>query len=312
MPSVDPIELERWRRGETEPGLAVRIVCGVWYNHIPQLLGWTPSLPGSIFGLIRLFALWFLALWPIWIKFYDNSSPFTWQQAFVLSGCIIGALVYNFVYDKITKSRKERTTKKRLLRKLTNELRGTIAGFGPAIQMKGARQTTKITETRHSVLNCIADAARIYLSDYEGVCVEVALLLFDDHECKRIKIVDRTTRARDTGRILDSENVMAFHVAKSGGRHRVTHDFLRDHPFPKTSLSTPDLPPYRSILFIPLLDKASGRPDTCIGVVTVDSTRPYHFWPGNGEDLVHKLQPYCAWLTLLINLGEPHRLRYES
>ena len=30
-------------------------------------------------------------------------------------------------------------------------------------------------------------------------------------------------------------------------------------------------------LLIPLLDKSNDGPDTCIGVVTVDSPKPYHF-----------------------------------
>jgi hypothetical protein len=60
---------------------------------------------------------------------------------------------------------------------------------------------------------------------------------------------------------------------------------------------------------IPLVDQADSRQSYCVGVVSIDSKKPYQFWPGAwGDDLVVKLDPYCAWLMLLLGLTTVHKL----
>jgi len=199
------------------------------------------------------------------------------------------------------KEHKPRKTKRRLLNKLSLELKGMIASLARAIKLTRQEHTAIIKECRAKILQVIRKVAEIHLGDYEGTHLEVTLLLFED-DGKRIRIAARTTAERQVDRTMESENVMAFYVARSG-QHRVVNDFLKDkHPFPKTSLSTGGCPTYRSMLLIPLLETSAGTPDSSIGVVSIDRSRPYHFWPGRGNDLALKVSPYCTWLTLLLGL----------
>lgn len=305
---IDPVELGRWERGLTERTRFGRALRGSCYNAVPKLVGWTLTVPRLIFGSIRGLLLLALSLWPIWLKFYDETTTLSWGEAVGLSALISAALIYSHWYDKIVREYKPRTVRGRLYQKLALELCGTIAGFTKSVKVRRKEEQPNIDVARKKVLECIRTITQLHLRDYEGVYLEATLWLFDDADCRHMRIAERTTTARPVGKVVNSEDVMAFYVAKSR-KHRVVNDFLRDnHPFPKSGLSA-DKPPYRSILLIPLLDTSSGSPDTCIGVVSIDSSRPYHFWPGSGDELVVKLSPYTTWLMLLLSVSDVHHLR---
>ncbi len=137
--------------------------------------------------------------------------------------------------------------------------------------------------------------------------MRATLWIFHDEQGVQMRICERTTSARQSGQVSNSKDVMAYYVAKFK-IHRVIHDFRKHHPFPKARITGSDPPSYRSILLIPLLDTTGEFPDTCVGLVSIDSSRPYQFSPGNGEELVLKVSPYCAWLTLLLTTDKPNRL----
>jgi len=308
--AIDPIELGKWQRGETECGRARRMAAGLWHNFVPNLFGWKISPLRLLFGVIRGLCVTAIALAPIWLKFYENTSRLSWTEAAVYSIIIAVMLIYGYWYDKIVKELKPRSISHKLREKLTLETSGITKRLNQVVKLRLKDLKPELESAESDVLKCIRNASRIHLKDFEGTCIEATLFLFNEADCESIKIASRTTSSRPAGQVFPCADVMAYHVAKSG-KHRVVHDFMKDdHPFPKLGLSGGGTPSYRSILLMPLLDRTDGGSDTCIGVVTVDSTRPYHFWPGNGEDLVLRLKSYCTFLALFLNLKEPHRLRY--
>jgi hypothetical protein len=312
MPGIDPIELGKWERRETERHRAIRVFRGARHNYLPRVLGWNPSLIRVAFSALRFLSFLALSLLPVWVKYFDESSPFSWKTALWLSSAISTLLLFDFFYDRFASGWKTKGVRSQLLRKLSNDLRGTIANFSSVVKLTREEHRPLVNAARKNVLELIRRVTQIHVGDYEGAHIEVTLLLFEDSDCRQMRIVDRTTASRSVNTIVNSDEVMAFFVAKSG-KHRVVNDFLKDnHPFRKTGLSGPD-PPYRSILLIPLLDTASGSPDSCVGVVSIDSSRPYHFWPGGGADLVVKVSPYCTWVMLLLTLNRDlHRLRLPA
>ncbi len=307
MVTIDPIELGKWIRGETEHGRWRRAALGIWYNHMPKLFGWTLSPMRLVFGLVRGLCFLAVSLSPVWLKYAAAPEAISWTEALLYSSLLTLILGYNFFYDKIIRDYRPKSIAQKLRTRLSLEHCGVTSNLTGVLKLRKKEGQPTIDGAMIKMLECIRDAARIQLGDYEGAHVEATLLLFDDPKCATIKVVNRTTHSRPTGRVKASEEVMAFHVAKSR-KHRVVNDFMSDgHPFPKQGLSG-DIPSYRSILMIPLLDAQPGEQDTCIGVVTVDSSRPYHFWPGNGEDVVVQLKPFIVLLTFFLNLGSPHRL----
>lgn len=311
MTTLDPEQLGKWRRRELSPSRLSRVLWGFWYNHVPRLSGWTISLPHLAFGVTRGLCLIAVTLAPVWVKFYDKSTTLSWSEALAYSSIISVLLLYAHVYDKIVRDYKPKTIGQHLKTRLSLELCGITRNLHVLVKLKTKDHQPKIDNVREKMLVGIRDAARFHLGDYEGTCLDASLLLFDDRECSRMKIVDRTMSSRGTGKTELSCDLMAFYVAKEA-KHRVIQDFLYErHPFSKKGLSG-EIPTYRSLLLIPLLDTSSEGPDTCIGVVALESTRPYHFWPGNGEDLVVQVQPYCSLLMFFLNLGEPHRLGCDS
>jgi GAF domain-containing protein len=138
----------------------------------------------------------------------------------------------------------------------------------------------EIKDARRKVLECIRKVTEIHVSDYTGTKLDATVLLFEDEECKKTKVAYRATNKRAAGRVVPSEELMAFHLARTG-RHIVVNDFLNGHPFPKESLAG-GKPWYRSILMIPLLDASNSEAQLCYGILCIDSSQPFHFWPGGG------------------------------
>jgi len=59
-------------------------------------------------------------------------------------------------------------------------------------------------------------------------------------------------------------------------------------------------PRYKSILLVPLLENVERNKYRCMGVVTIDSERPYEFWGGRDERIVIAIKPYLNLLTLTL------------
>lgn len=237
----------------------------------------------------------------------ETDSRLSTTQAVFLSLALMALLTYSFFYDRFMRDAKQKRSAKGLQTRLSLDMCGTLKNLSGLVKLRRVENKPAIHLGINKVMELIREAAKIGLGDFEGSGIEATLLLFDDEQCENIRVANRTTQGRPSGQKRPSTEIMAYYVAKSR-KYRVVNDFMRDkHPFPKVILSGGSAS-YRSILFIPLLDKSNQGQDTCMGVVTVDSTKPYHFWPKNGEDLVFQLTPYCILLALFLNLNEPYRL----
>lgn len=310
MAAPDRGQLALWEKWQTEHWRTTRVALGTFHSLIPKILGWHLHPARLLFGSIRVLFLLVLSLWPIWLKVYEAASAddgnqliSTWTRAIWISTGLAVCLLYNFAYDRIVTVFKGKKTKRKLLIQLSDEIRGTISGFSQHLRLNRPKEDQEhVRDARRKVLEWIRKVAQVHVADYEGSCVQVTLLVFTDDQGSKMKIEDRTTNARPAGKVVPAQEVMAYYVAKSG-KHRCINDFLRDpHPFEKSGLSGSD-PPYRSILLIPLLDTQGGGPDNCMGVVSIDSTQPYQFWPGGGGALVQKVSPFCSWLAVVLSLS---------
>jgi hypothetical protein len=314
MSPVDAFQLEKWERGESDPHFLTQFLGACWHKYLPSFFGWNLSLPRLVGGTVRLGFLLGLSLAPIWTKFIEGTNVLNWWQAIGLAAALSVGLIYCHVYDRLARDRKARKSKAAILQKLSLELCGIMSSLGKAVKPKAKDQETAIAGLRLKVLQCLHRVAEIHLADYEGTYLEASLLLFNDASCSMMKISERATMQRPVGRTRPVDDLMAYFVARSG-KHRVVHDFARDHPFAKTGFSGGKAR-YRSILMIPLLDSSSVGPDTCVGVVTIDSSRPYHFWSfsyPDASDLVVKISPYTTWIMVLLGMGSAvHKLSCGS
>lgn len=315
----DKGQLALWEKGQTERWRIIRIAFGTWHSLLPKILGWHLHPARLFFGSIRILCLLFLSLWSIWFKVYEVASAndgvlpkATWTQAIWISIISFVCLVYNFSYDRIVTAFKAKRTKRKLLIQLSDDVRGTISGFSQHLRLNKPKEDQEhVRDARRKVLEWIRKVAQVHVADYEGSCIQVTLLVFTDDQGSKMKIEDRTTNARPSGKEVPAQEIMAYYVAKSG-KHRCINDFPKDpHPFAKSGLSGSD-PPYRSILLIPLLDTQGGGPDNCMGVVSIDSTQPYQFWPGAGSTLVQKVSPFCSWLAVALSLSGARRVHRST
>ncbi len=312
MTQIDPTAIEQWQRGECERHRITRLLLGTWHSHLPKLLGWRPSPWSLLFGGLAWLFVAILTLWPIWSKLYDEASTLTWPQAILCSGVLSLMLLYKSAYDRVSGILRSRHRKRRIMHRLSAEMRGIIASLSPYIKRAKVEHQAELNNAIRQVLQCICRVAQIHVRDYEAMCIDATLWVFDDPGCEQMRVQQRTTSSRPVGTTVKSRELMAYYVAVSRN-HRVIQDFLSDpHPFPKTGLSSQGTPPYRSILLIPLLDTISGTPNNCVGVVSIDSSQAYQFWPGAADDLVQKVSPYSAWLTVLLKLNNPNCLSYPE
>lgn len=302
MSKPDDVELGKWQRGETERWILVRLALGLRYNYVPKILGWNISFGRLAASIIRGLCLVVLVAWPIGLKRYDNAI--SWSVALWLVAGLLFVNTYAYFHDKIVSSLKPRRVRRRLLERLSLHAKGTVGSVAHAVKLRNQDHKPAVDAAIKEVLSCIRRVAEIHLGDYERAFLEVTLLVFDDPDCKRMRIAERTTEERLKHVVIESEEIMAYHVAKSG-THRAINDFANDsHPFRKTGLSASTFS-YRSILLIPILDRSStGKEDSCVGVITIDSQRPYHFWPGRGNELAVKVSPFCTWVRLLLSLND--------
>jgi hypothetical protein len=121
MPAIDPHEIQRWERRETEPSRLRRIIGGIRHNFLPAFFRFTVSAPRLTLGGVRLLGLLLLALWPIWMKAVEQTASFSWGQAFWLSVIVVVFLIYNHVYDRVASSYKSKAVKKAFAGALGND-----------------------------------------------------------------------------------------------------------------------------------------------------------------------------------------------
>ena len=139
---------------------------------------------------------------------------------------------------------------------------------------------------QRDALSLIAKYVRDHRLDRKGTEIFVNLLVAEGDDLV-VVARDRPHRA-DSAQYARSGMIAA--KALDTGNNVVTGDVYVDYP------ETPPSKPYRSIMAIPVRDAS----DTVLGVVSIDSSRRYHF-DAHKNDLGDGLAPYVALLAWTLN-----------
>lgn len=143
----------------------------------------------------------------------------------------------------------------------------------------------EVMRFQQETLHLIATYVRDHRSDIKGMQI-FANLLVEDGDNMRVVARDRFHRE---GSLTSPKRKTLAWVAVSTGEPKMTGDMYADYP------ETPPGKPYRSILAIPVC--RNGR---VLGIVSIDSTRRYHF-DREMKTLVEYLSPYVALLGWTID-----------
>jgi transcriptional regulator with GAF, ATPase, and Fis domain len=139
----------------------------------------------------------------------------------------------------------------------------------------------EIAAFQRDALHLIATYVRDHRADTKGMQI-FANLLVEDRE--NLRVVARDRLHRESSVLLSKYGALAW-AALSTGEPKLTGDVYADYP------ETANGKPYRSILVIPV-----RRGSKVLGVVSIDSTRCYHF-DREMKNLVEYLSPYVAFLA---------------
>jgi hypothetical protein len=143
----------------------------------------------------------------------------------------------------------------------------------------------EIARFQREALHLIATYVRDHRLDTKGMQVFANLLVDDGAE--HLRVVARDRLHREGSVRLKKEGSLAW-AALVTGEPKLTGDVQADYP------GTAEGKPYRSILVIPV-----RRGGDTLGVVSIDSSRKYHF-DREMKNLVEYLAPYVALLAWTI------------
>ncbi|MEB3287710.1 MAG: hypothetical protein VKJ04_09425 [Vampirovibrionales bacterium] len=287
--NIDPTKATQWAKSDS---LSKReAVLYIWHAFC-QLLGLKMSFSFGMGRILRMLTVFAIPALPVWIAYY-YSRAIDSEQAFFQAFVIGLLLVYQWAYDRWIPSSQNAAN----VIKLENMLAASHSQILTDLA-EHSRTLSSIDEINliSKVLRCIEIKTRLILREYNALYFQVSLLLFDDEQCKTIKVVARADQSRETGKVVNSEQTIAYYVAKVGAARSVCD--LRNHPiFPNKGLS--DLKaPYRSILFIPLTINRSGK-TVCPGVLTIDSDRTFDFWSKRNH-LTTQIMPLVGVVKFLL------------
>ncbi|HEX8063065.1 MAG TPA: hypothetical protein VF535_07595 [Allosphingosinicella sp.] len=255
-----------------------------------------PTLPGLARGLSRITVWAGLATAPFWIDFFDKKDV-PKDHLVLYSAIMFALLVANWILDTFIKSgaRRRRLQDHRETaaiehRNLVNEMLKVVAvpaaNLGDAVFMGVVARTLRV----------ILQRIREELDTLDASYLEASLLLFQPNN--QIEIVERAVRNRAIGSSVERTRTMAYFVAQARRDWKHVPDLKREELFNFEGISDPSCP-YRSILFIPII-YAEPRGSTAVGVVTIDSARPYEFWNEAVTDRLYKqVMPFVRLLAIL-------------
>lgn len=138
----------------------------------------------------------------------------------------------------------------------------------------------RLYEFREEVLQLIVSYVRSHRSDESGTMIFANLLAEQDGAWA---VLARDRRHRLNAPRVPKEHSLAWQ-AYTSGEDKVTGDVYLEYP------ESPPGRSYRSILAIPVF---MGK--KVVGVVTIDSSRKYHF-DSDRRNLVHDLNPFVSLL----------------
>lgn len=181
-----------------------------------------------------------------------------------------------------------------------------------------------LTSLKSEMEDLIADSQRKHVTD-------VTLLQYCDQAGTRMEVRARTAVGEPIGRPVSAALFLANYVGREG-RWFAENDFLRKaNPFKPRRLTVVGnvRVTYRSVLYLPILTAVKthdvhGSPivvDCCIGVICVQSSKPYRFWRwgdhtkdsggGFGNIAIERALPYIALVTKLVE-STAHKVPLEA
>lgn len=293
----------KWARSARSPWQKIRDYLGrLW--HVRFALPF-PSA-GSFFRAIARITVWLgLATAPFWIDYFDKAEV-PRNHLYLYSAIMFALLVGNWALDTFVKNaarrnrledhREESALEHRnLVNEMLNIVNVPTANFGDAAFMSVLGRA----------LRAILQRVREEFDTLDAGYLEASLLVFQPND--QITVLQRAVRNRAVGATTDRQKTMAHFVALAGLDWRQVPDLKREHPFSSEGISDPNCP-YRSILLIPIIYADPAR-NEAVGVVTIDSARPYEFWNEAATDRLYKqVMPFVRLIAILLQ-SHPEKIR---
>jgi hypothetical protein len=257
---------------------------------------------GLLLGIARGLATVAITLVPIWFKYLSGNAEITSTDMLLVLAIAVTQL-FIFAYDQFFRGRRERGERRDHQLKIPLKLANTMEELGREVATaldqagKEPARRARLDAAVQRLLECMRHEARVLLGDMSGRYLQVSLLRFVDAQGESMEVAYRAEPDRAVGLRRRADHLLAGCAGRQR-EHLVVNDFRRGHPFPKEGIAT-KAAPYRSILFVPLIDAVQTDQYACYGVVSVDSSLPFHFWKRD-EELVIVLQPYTALLKLML------------
>lgn len=151
-----------------------------------------------------------------------------------------------------------------------------------------------IERFQREALELIANYVRDHRADHKRTQIYVNLLVEDGDD---LVVLRRDVPHRARSARYPKGGMLAWKVLQEGDA-ATTGDVYSDFP------DTPAKKPYRSILALPVVLEAER---ITVGVVSIDSSRPYHF-ESDFLNLVKGLMPYVALLAWTLRPSIVHRM----
>lgn len=264
------------------------------YVWVPEKFSFKLSAGTLLFSTFRLISLVILGGSPIILKFlYD---PISTKLAVGLTLSIVVLLLYNYFYDAIKKEKRRSRAHQKFNEKLSLIHRESISKLSKFISFNKDSKGD-VAELVIDILSCIEEGCKEVAGKIEARYFTCNLLLFDG-SAQNIYVKARSDRGRALSVKAPVATTMAYFVALSGVASRAVEDVRREKLFPPRGLSE-EKRPYRSVLFLPIIDGADGK-KRCVGVVTVDSGSPFEFVHSNAYMFENRIMPFLKLLAIIL------------
>ena len=293
---------------------------GIWHQVYGTSLyfwhHWVPKFFSAKFTILSVLGFAFVALInlaiilaPAWSKVLtDQGLDFGKVEAAQwFSGVIVACLMLlRWVSEKAKESKKNAVALAKNRELLSFAQMKLFETLRPVVNRASVKKLKEAERqiALDAVLKCIDCSALVATNQDTDGYFSVSLYLFHGATGDTADLLARSRPGRDTRAGLNSSGLVAYYAAELG-REFAVHDFKWQPVFPFLRPGTNEAPPYRSILFVPVVD--NSQPATralCKAVVTVDSAVPFEFWGRRMQGVAAEIQPYLRLLNLLLSHHE--------
>jgi hypothetical protein len=285
-----------------------------WHQRIPNRLD-AFSTWGVLFALTRMLAAAAAGGVLLWIKLFSGKEVD--RVDLIVSVAIWAGQLFSLWYDKIYKKPAEakevdrrRIANNMSLARVLEKILAPLLSDPATTEAVRARLNADLSMIRKLLLQGILEQTRVALRDLNNQYFEVSLIVFCDQEGKTMQVIERAG-GRPRGAPQSTSRFLAF-CALVRGTVFSEHDFRRSKFPDAKSITSPSVKaPYRSILFVPIFADEDQPKRTALGVVTIDSAKPFHFYYKETV-LRSMIDPDLAVLRLILGLTAPKVTLPES